>query len=119
MSKFITAIIYFSFTLLGYLPVSEACEDSCTMEVSCCSSEESSCGTDEPMDCCVDEEPELPFYDVVVPLNLHAPIVLIRQPQVTLSNLRPYTSNLQPFVWHPPPDELKVYIKFQRLLFYA
>jgi hypothetical protein len=71
------------------------------------------------MDCCVDEEPELPLYDVVVPLNLHAPIIFISQPKTTLANLIPFTLNLQPFAWHPPPDGLKVYIKFHRLLFYA
>lgn len=120
MNKIITAFIYFSFTLLGYLPTSDACDDSCAMEVSCCNSEESSCGSDEPMDCCVDEIPDLPLYDQVLPLAMQVPIGNIQPAQETnLKNLQPSTFSLEPFVWHPPPEQQKVYIKFQRLLFYA
>jgi hypothetical protein len=119
MSRFFALLVYISFTLLGYLPASEGCGESCAMEATCCNSEKGSCGSDEPMDCCVDEAPEFLLYDVVLPLNLHAPIVLIGQPHETLSNLILFTLNLKPLAWHPPPDGEKVYIKFHRLLFYA
>ena len=121
MNKIITALIYFSFTLMGYLPAGDNCADSCAMEeVTCCNSKENSCGSDEPMDCCVDESPDLPLYDQVLPLAMQVPIASeLPAQKAGLNNLQKATFSLEPVTWHPPPDKQKVYIKFQRLIFYA
>ncbi len=120
ISRLVTACVYLCFTLVAYLPMQESCASTASDEMTCCCGPSGSCSMNQPMDCCADEGEDLPLFDQVVPQTTEAPFTFTEQATQNYSfNFQLLEAHFQPITWQPPPDGQKVYIKLNRLVFYA